>query len=50
LVRGDAIGPAEPTLGRHAFVVTNVVNINDVLDGHVGLDAPSVPTAGRHPR
>ena len=37
--RGDqAFGPAKPALGAHHLWVSSVVNINDVLDGHVSLD------------
>jgi hypothetical protein len=29
-------------MGYHVMCMTNVVNINDVLDGHVGLDIDCV--------
>ena len=32
------VGPAEPALVRASLWMTSVVNINDVLDGHVSLD------------
>ncbi len=35
-------GPAKPALGRQAEGVASVVNINDVLDGHVALEVECV--------
>ena len=36
--RVDVVGPAEPTSCAISSRMVSVTNINDVLDGHVGLD------------
>jgi hypothetical protein len=38
----DRVGPAKPALVRYRVLMAAVVNINEVLDGHVGLDLECV--------
>ncbi|MDH3296469.1 MAG: hypothetical protein OER95_19270 [Acidimicrobiia bacterium] len=42
VVAGGVVGPEEPALVRHDFVVGTVTNINDVLEGHVRLEVECV--------